>query len=456
MKLRSRERLLLLLLPAAIGAGIAAAAVPARAGEPLRLADAVRIARERSPMILEAKANRDAAGAGRREAWLALLPSVTIRQMAIRTDSPADAFGLQLMQERFSFPEFVGSDPNDPDEVTNYATEFQATMPVFTGGELSGGIAQAGRMAAAADAAAAHTESAVSLKVAEAYMGVLLADRFVELAVKAYDTTAKHVDQAQAYFDAGMMVESDLLQARVHLAKMEEGKITAQNNARLARAGLNRVMGVDLDRDFDLAADGAAELPPVNDLQAALVSARERRQDLRAAAAQAEAAGLGVRRAFGEYIPDIAVGAKYALNDDKLFGDHGTSTTLMAMAQWNVWNWGQTHARVSRAKSQRTAAEESLRAYEQQVEFEVLQAWLGVGDARARLNVAAEAVARAERAMAILEDRFGQGIARVTDLLDAETMLNDARARDLNARFDLDRSIRTLNHAIGLAPVPEV
>ncbi len=429
---------------------------PASASEVLRLEDAVLLARERSPMLLEARANRDAAKHAKREAWLTRLPSVEIRQLAVRTDSPMDAFGLQLQQERFSFPAFTMSDPNDPDEITNYSTEFQATMPVFTGGRLGAGIGQASRMAKAAEEIAAHTQSAVDLHVAEAYTGVLLAERFVELADVALETTTRHVEQAQAYFDAGMIVESDLLQARVQLAKMEEGKITAENNATLARAGLNRVMGVDLGRAFDLEPEPPASDPQVTGLEEAIVTARAKRRDLAAVSEKVDAARLGIRRAFGEYLPEIAIGAKYALNDEKIFGDHGTSTTLMAMARWNVWNWGQTQARVSRAKSERSAAEESKRAYGQQVEFEVLEAWQGVDEARARLHVASEAVARAERAMAILEERFGQGVARVTDLLDAETMLNEARARELNARFDLDRSIRALNFAIGLAPVPEV
>ena len=47
-------------------------------------------------------------------------------------------------------------------------------------------------------------------------------------------------------------------------------------------------------------------------------------------------------------------------------------------------------------------------------------------------------------------------VAVVAPGLDAETMLNETRARALNARFDLDRSVRTLNFSIGLAPVPEV
>jgi outer membrane protein TolC len=43
----------------------------------------------------------------------------------------------------------------------------------------------------------------------------------------------------------------------------------------------------------------------------------------------------------------------------------------------------------------------------------------------------------------------------MTDILDAETMVNEARARELQARFGLQRSLRALNFAAGLPPVAE-
>ncbi len=132
---------------------------------------------------------------------------------------------------------------------------------------------------------------------------------------------------------------------------------------------------------------------------------------------------------------------KYVLNDEKIFGDHGTSYAVMAVARWKIWNWGETSFHVARTKSERTAATEAMRGYEQQVEFEVRQAWQAVEEARARIVSATSGVATAERALSILEERFGQGVARMTDLLDMETMVNEARARELQARFGLQSSL---------------
>lgn len=427
----------------------------ALAGERLTLTAAVETALRSNPELLRAQAQQGAAAAGKREATALRLPHLQVRELGQRTDSPADAFGLQLMQERFSFPTFTTSDPNDPDPIENFTTQFEASWPIFTGGRVMAAIGQADRMAQAADAVHGHTREAIALATASAYTDAVLAQRAVELAQRARDTTARHVDEAEAFFDAGMVVESDLLQARVQLARMEEKLISATNAAQLARAGLFRGMGIGQDAEYELDSDVPDVQPAVNSLSEALVAAQQR-HDVRAVAAQVDAARLGVRRAQGEYLPEVALVARYSLNDDRPFGDNGDSYALMAMAQWNVWNWGQTRARVSGARFQHVAAQHAQSSHQQQVEFDVRQAWQQVAEAKARAEVNRVAVGQAEKALSILEARFEQGVARITDLLDAETMLDDARVRDLNARFDAQRATRTLYFAVGLSLVPEV
>lgn len=423
--------------------------------EPLTLIRAVELARQNSPAIREAQANRDAAHSAKREAWLNHLPAIEVREIAVRTDSPADVFGMQLMQERFSFSEFTTSDPNNPDPFDNVATEVSASMPIFTGWSLESGVKQAGRMALAAEAVQAHTNRAVELGVSQAFLGSRLADQFLELAERARATTAKHVEQAQAFFDVGMLVESDLLQANVKLAEMEETVIRARNGAHLPRAGLARAMGLEQNQTFELVAPSPMAGPLPGSYDEALVQAMSTRSDLQAVDRKVEAAGAGVTRARGELFPQIGLMAKYALNDDHLFGANGESYVVGAMASWKVWSWGQTFARVDRSESEHRAANEARRGYRQQVEFEVRQSWQAVEEARARLEVGTRGVEAAERALTIIEDRFGQGVARITDLLDAETMAHEARVREAQATTDMELAARTLSFAVGGSPVPE-
>lgn len=447
-----RPWLLLLPLMPALLLPSAAPAAPERLG----LDRAVSLARENNPAGLRSRAQSKAAAAAAREARRSRWPLIEAREVALRTDSPADVFGLQLMQERFSFPAFTTRDPNDPAPLNNFATELEASLPLFTGGRLSGGISQASAMAHAADAVRGHTQAAVDLGVVEGYLGAQLADSALTLARRARDTTRGHVKQAQDFYDSGMIVESDLLQAKVQLARMEEGVITAEGNAVLARAGLNRALGLDQSTSWILDPPPPEPPLPFADSTAALEEARRNRMDLRAAAEGVRAAQAGIAVARGALLPELGVSAKASWNDDTLFGGSGNSTTLMAAARWRVWDWGKSYAGLSRARQERTAAEETRKETAAAVEFDVRQAWQGVQDARARLVVAGAAVGSAEKALNILEDRFTHGVSKVTDLLDAETMLHEARLRELTARFDLQRAIRTLYFATGRPPVPEV
>ena len=431
-------------------------ATPPDIADALSLADAVRTALANNPTVAAARADADASHAAKREAQAARRPMLEVRESVLRTDSPADAFGLQLQQERFSFPAFSASDPNDPEALTNWNTEVQAVMPLFTGGKLQAGVRQAGAMHAAAVAAGGHTESAVALEAAVAYLQVVLADHFVALARRAETTTARHVGQAEDYFAAGMLVESDLLQARVQLAHMEEHRVHAENSALLARAGLGRVMGIgqELDHEFDAE---PPELPADSiPLATAITRGLAERDDIRAAHEQANAMQFGIARARGELWPELAIGGKLAWNDDRVLGFHGDHSTVFATLRWVPWNWGQTQARIAGSRAANTGAVQRERAQRAQVEFEIRAAWLSMSEAAARQRAAARAVTAAERALSILEDRFNEGVARVTEVLDAETLAHEARVRETQARFDLQRALRTVRFASGVTPVPEL
>jgi len=427
-------------------------------GDPLSLERAVAIALENNPMVLERAADIDAARFAGRQARASRLPALTFRQVVVRTTAPADVFGLTMMQERFSMAEFAdpASNPNAPEAFDDFASEFALGVPLYTGGKLSAGIRQADQMRRAAEAATGFSRYTVALYAAETYEGALLASAYAELAVRARETTARHAASARDFYDAGMIVESDLLQAQVHLAKMDEQVITAANAAQTARAGLNRVLGIDGGSVFTLEDTGQPADTSLPALAEAIERGLRERQDLAAQRAQAEAARQETRAAFGGFLPEVGASASWVAHDDKLFGGHGQSTTLAMQLRWNIWDWGQTHAGVQRSRASHRAAQERTRAAEQKAEFEIRSARHSVEEALARMEAARRGVASAERALAILEDRFAQGVARMTELLDAETAAHDARVRELNVRFDLSRAVRALLYAMGQNPVPEV
>jgi len=70
--------------------------------------------------------------------------------------------------------------------------------------------------------------------------------------------------------------------------------------------------------------------------------------------------------------------------------------------------------------------------------------------AQERLQVGEKAVAQAEESLAITRDRFAQGAALATQLIDAQTALTAARVRHADAGADVQIATAALRKALGL------
>ena len=204
--------------------------------EPLHLREAMETARVQAQEVLAAEARVTAGQARFNQAKSYRSPHVSFQEMWIRTNNPAEVFAFQLNQGRFSFNDFVVSDPNDPDYLNNATSRFLLTMPLYTGGELAGRIGQARLAAQAAEIEATWVEDSAALAAAEGYIRLAQARENVRLLEKVLETVDSHVQLAQAYVDQGMLVRSDLLRAQVELSRIEDLLIEARGQARVARS----------------------------------------------------------------------------------------------------------------------------------------------------------------------------------------------------------------------------
>ena len=84
-------------------------AAPNATGEELTLAGAMARARSNAREVAAARARADASAQRLQQAKAHRLPRISAQEIWMRTDSPADAFGLVLNQERFSLAEFARS-----------------------------------------------------------------------------------------------------------------------------------------------------------------------------------------------------------------------------------------------------------------------------------------------------------------------------------------------------------
>ncbi|HEX4784903.1 MAG TPA: TolC family protein, partial [Candidatus Sulfotelmatobacter sp.] len=203
---------------------------------PLTLPQAVRIALEKNPLRKAAVADTRVSSADVREARSFLMPRVTFSETATRGNDPVYVFGSRLRQQRFTADDFSLNKLNTPLPFGNFSTRFGGTWTLFDSGASWHGVTRAKQRNESAGHQLERTEQEIVFRVVDAYYEALLATKQMELAEQALKTTQSILDRSQSRFDSGLVVESDLLTAKVRRAARRQELIRARNNLDLARA----------------------------------------------------------------------------------------------------------------------------------------------------------------------------------------------------------------------------
>ncbi|HVS13079.1 MAG TPA: TolC family protein [Thermoanaerobaculia bacterium] len=409
-------------------------AAGAFAAEQLSLAEAMARARQDARGVAAAGARAEASQHQAREARAFRLPRVQLQETWIRTDSPADVFGLQLNQERFSFPEFVGGDPNRPEPLEAATTRFELSLPLYAGGELATRERQAKLGAEAAGHQLEWAGHRAALDAAEAWIRLAQARDQVALLEESVAAIERHVALARAYEEQGMLVRSERLRAEVERARLADLLSAARGMEEVAAADLSFRLSAPLDSGWELGPVPAPrdDLAP---LETWLATARGR-ADVEAAQRQVAAVDLeeSVRRAARR--PRVGLVARRDWVDDTPFGTHGDSTAVMATASIDLFAGGRHAAAAAAARAQAVAARTDLESFEEGVRLEVRQAWIETASALDRFSTAGSALGAAREMERVVEERFRQGVVKTLDLVDAATARREAATRELSARAE--------------------
>ncbi len=420
-----RARALLLVVPLLLGAHTGAA------GQRMTLAEAMGRARDQAREATAARNRAQAAGARAAQAKGYRLPVVSLSEIWVRTDSPAEVFAFKLNQRRFSFSDFVASDPNRAAPFETAISRVELSLPIYTGGELSGRISQAELAAAAGVDGAAWAGQQAALAAGEAYVMVEQAEEYVRLLESARATVAAHVELARAYVEQGMIVNSEVLRAEVELARLDDFLEEARGRVRVASANLAFRLGADQGTEWQL--DPLPVPAPLQGELGSWLASAASRSDVRAARSLLRAGEIEERVRKAAFLPKVGVVGRGDWVGDTLFGSSGSSTTVMAVASCNVFAGGSDRAAEAAARWEAKAGAEDVARLDEGIKLAVRRTFEEATTARQRYATAAKTLQAAREVERITEERFKTGVVKMIDLLDAATARREAETRQLVA-----------------------
>jgi outer membrane protein TolC len=428
----------------------AAAAQPPAEPPALTLPQAVKIALEKNPLRKVALADTKVASADVRGARSVFLPRLTFSETATRGNDPVYVFGSELRQQRFTSADFALNKLNTPTPFGNFSTRFGGTWNLFDSFANWHGMNRAKQMNEAAGHQLGRTEQEIVYRVVDSYYGVLLATKQLDVAEQAAKTSQSIMDRSQARFDSGLVVESDLLTAKVRMAGRQQELIRARNNLDLARAQLSTAMGVPVNSVFQPADALAERALPVPVLEEVEKQALTLRPDLKRIHSEEAAQRQSVAIAKSAFGPRVNAFAGWEMDNPTFVAGGGGNNWLGGVeVQFDLFQGGAKRAELSRER----ALEEKVTAMKQVatdgVRLEVRRAYYNLDSARQEVEVARAAIAQAQESLRINQGRYEGGLTTITDLLGAEEATRRSQTDYWEAVYRFHTSYANLELASG-------
>ena len=417
---------------------------------PLTLRQAVEIAMEKNPLRKAAIADTQAASAEVREARSFLMPHLSFSETATRGNDPVYVFGGRLRQQRFTTADFALNQLNSPSPIGNFATRFGGTWNLFDSFASWHGVVRAKQMNEVAVQQLDRTDQEIVFRVVSAYYQVLLARKQLEVSEHSVKTAEAITERSQSRFESGLVVESDLLTAKVRMAARQQESIRARNDLELARAQLNLAMGMPAESSFQPADDLAERTLPVPALADAEKQALANRPELKRANAEEAAQSETVAMAKSSFGPRVNAFAGWEMDNPTFVAGGGGNNWVGGIElQIDIFQGGAKRAELSRQNALQQKVIAMKQAASDGVRLEVRRAYYDVDASRQQVEVAHAAISQAQESLRINQDRYDTGLITITDLLGAEESARRSQTDYWEALYRFHTSYANLELASG-------
>lgn len=341
--------------------------------------------------------------------------------------------------------------------ISGRTAETQEADFAFAGLSASYTIYDFGRRDARTQQAAANVDAAaqvfedrrsdVALQVIEAYFGILESGKLIQAATDEATQVEEHRRVAQVLFEEGVVTRNDVLQAEVRLASARQKLLSIRNRRENIWLRLNFITGnragfrAELDESAAVAGSDTSTQGGAIGLS--------RRHDIQALRHSLEAGEYEVRESRSSFFPEVYT--RLAL--DYVQNDKVREQAIMAATlgiRVNLFDGYASTAARGKALKNRSKIRDTLLLAERQARLEADTAANDKAVAQERISVAETAIRQSEENLRINRERYRERVGTATEVLDAQTLVTQARTDYYQAFYDLQTATARLNRSLGL------
>ena len=315
-----------------------------------------------------------------------------------------------------------------------------AEQTIYDFGRTSSRVDQAEARYDASSRLETLTRERQAIDVISAFLSAKRAEELRKVAEESLSTAKDYRRVAGDQYELGVVAKNDMLAADVQVANAESALISAENQVELSRSRLALRMGYPGDRTV-LPAPGAFPAPTngIPPLSESLRAALKKRSELGVQGASVREGEAAATAARAEFAPTFFGQGGYSYEENEL-NPHKSVFSILVGGKINIFSGFSDEAARRQALLSIDRRKEALEKLRDDISLEVKSAYLAVTEAEKKKAVAEVAVDRAEENLRIQNDRYKEGLAISTEVLDAQTLLTRAKVDRQNAAYDLHES----------------
>ncbi len=417
------------------------------AEEPLTLRQAIDLALGQSPEASIARADSLATKSALDLARTQLLPQLTFTEDISRGDDPVYVFGTRLRQRQFTQANFAINSLNFPQPIGNFSSRFSGQWVAFDFFKTQKDIHRAGLLRGSASSSASALDQQIIFRVLGAYQQVLYAEREIDVAQHEQETAAALLTSVEEHTNAGLALESDRMSAEVNVATCKGALIAAHGDLELAWATLREATGAP-----DLKASELKPIEPHAFPQSALneeiAKAARTRPDLAALTQAQSAQASALSASKSDFGPRVSAYGNWEEDRTSSGGMGGNDWVAGVQISVDILPVGK-RAQLERENAAKLKIDAQVAAAQQHLRLEVSQAHIHLETAGLQLEIARAAMGQSAESLRIFKNRFGAGLATITELLRAEDAERQSQSNYWHAVYGKAVAYSELLYATG-------
>lgn len=424
-----------------IACAIAALAMPLHA-EVLTLDECIAMAKRNNKSLRAADLQSQAAELNIKSIKGQFFPSISVTGTALYSDADGSysmgPFDLPVKDLSGNFNGMSAYMPELPLEFElgfAYGGGIKLEQPIYMGGKISTGYRMAKTGHAIALQSRRLTEAEVIVKTSQAYADAVKARELREVAL-AYNTLLSElmrtVESAKRH---GLKSQNDVLKVQVKLNDSELQLRRAENGLRLATMNLCHYIGRPLIDSIS-----TANTLPDCDYTATATADIAERPEYQMLQGQTDIARHKIAMARADYLPQIGLVGQYGyFNGAKLNGRKlidGGSWLVGVQLSIPIYDFGHRYNKIKAAKAQYAQAIAERDDTYEMLSLEIQQCVNNLDEAALELRLADASVASADENLRSSRRQYEAGVETLSDYLEAQTIWQQARQTQVEARIN--------------------